>query len=344
MLVGISLITGCFSKSRLKMGTTDEGEVVEATGMAPHDSSDLLRTKRASLTDAQRNAVEKAVGVFVSARALNEQAIQIENNILAQTEGYIKKYDILKENVDGVFYKTKIRALVAIRDLEADLKKMSLLRSPELVRPRVQIVLSENIDQYANEQKPTSTMLSKELIKKGYVIVSENPDLEIQGSVVAHPFQASGLGGFVSYRARAEVKVLNAGTKEIVCSHIEEASGLGGSAELAGLKALETVGELLAEKLNQQIEDSWIQRRHLLAFVENVQNFDQVDRVKKHIESQPGVQSVVLRRYDEGMAQYEIEVGDLGSMDLARRMEKSKTVHMTVLETHPQTIHLKLHK
>src|SRR5947207_166786 len=66
-----AFLVGCAgNKSRLKLGKTSEGEVVEAEGLAPYNSKDLIATKKASLTDAQRNAVEKAVGVFVSARTL----------------------------------------------------------------------------------------------------------------------------------------------------------------------------------------------------------------------------------------------------------------------------------
>src|SRR5882672_11365248 len=123
LLAVVFSLAGCAgSRSRLKVGQNAQGEVVEAEGFAPNNPKDMIATKRASLVDAERNAVEKAVGVFVSARTLVEKAVAIENNILARTEGYIKKYDILKEGADGEFYKTKIRALVALKDLEADLK------------------------------------------------------------------------------------------------------------------------------------------------------------------------------------------------------------------------------
>src|SRR5437868_4847879 len=96
LLVAATFILGCAgSRSKLKVGQTAGGEVVEAVGYAPHNPQDMIATKRASLVDAQRNAVEKAVGVIVSARTLVDKAVAIENNILAKTDGYVKKYDIL---------------------------------------------------------------------------------------------------------------------------------------------------------------------------------------------------------------------------------------------------------
>src|SRR4051812_37593662 len=91
------LLAGCAGKSHLKVGRSADGEVVEAEGFAPNDPKDIINTKRGSLVDAQRTAIEKAVGVFVSARTMVEKAVAIENNILARTDGYIKKYDVISE-------------------------------------------------------------------------------------------------------------------------------------------------------------------------------------------------------------------------------------------------------
>jgi len=286
------MVGGCSGKSRLKMGQTDEGEVVEAVGYAPYEPKNLIATKRASLTDAQRNAVEKAVGVYISAKAMVEQAIQIENNILAKTEGYVRKFDIVKEEVEGDLYKTTIRALVALKDLEADLKDMSLLNTPELERPRVRVVISEMIDKSSTDELPASRALESVLIEAGYKVVGEDrindAELIIQGKASAHPFQSQGLGGFISYRARMTVQVVQPGTNDVIFSLSKEASGLGGSEELAALKSLETVGNLLGVELAERVETAWVKSRNLMVFVEGVETFEQVDRIKKTYPSTAG--------------------------------------------------------
>src|SRR6266478_3685841 len=83
---------------RLKVGETSEGEVVEAVGETMIDqSSDALMIKKRALAEAQKKAVEMVVGVHVSAKTLVSKAIEIQSNILARTDGYVKKYDVLKE-------------------------------------------------------------------------------------------------------------------------------------------------------------------------------------------------------------------------------------------------------
>ncbi len=347
-LLALAVLVGCAGgKSRLKLGTTDDGEVVEAEGMVPYNPKDLIATKKAALTEAQRDAVEKSVGVYVSARTMVEKAIAIENNILARTEGYVKKFDILKEGPEGEFYITRIRALVALKDLEADLKGMSLLKGPELSRPRLHVSLSEKVDKADIEDHPAQSALEKSLIGQGYTIVASsdigNAELVISGKASSFPFQSEKLGGFVSYRARLTAQVNRPGVKDVFYSITKEASGLGGNAELAGLKALESVGEFSAQELGEKILEKFGKGRTLLLFVEGVKSFGDVDRVKKHLVSQPGVGDSVLRLYDENMAQFEIQLGSsLSPSELASRLESSQSLPMQVAESSDQIIRLKL--
>ena len=246
--VVVAALTGCsWHHSRLKLGDKGaDGEVVEAEGLAPNNPKDLIGTKRASLVDAQRNAVEKVVGVYVSARTLVEKAVAIENNILAKTDGYVKKYDIIEEGPKGEFYRTRIRALVALKALQDDLKEITLADTPDLKKPRVLIDLKEDINKEAIDEKPASEAMARALTDAQFVIVdadrAKEADVIIRGKASAFPFQGEGLGGFVSYRAHLSAEAVRAGTTEVVASISQEASGLGGNNDLAGMKSLETVG------------------------------------------------------------------------------------------------------
>ncbi len=345
-VVALLLFSACAgSHSRLKIGQSSNGEVVEADGAAPYNAADILATKRSSLVDAQKNAVEKAVGVFVSGRTMVEKAVAIENNILARTDGYVKKYDIVKEWQDGGLYYTRIRALVALKDLQQDLKEMSLLGSTELSRPHVAVNITEKIQKDIVEEKPASTALQKELTDNGYNIAATEkdsipPDLVIKGTASAYPFQAEGLGGFVSYRARLTVDVTRPGTSKSVASVTQEASGLGGNAELAGLKSLEVVGHMVGEELSEELAKVWTNQKTIYLAVEAVGSFAEVDRIKKHIASQPGVKDLVLRTYDDNLAQFEVELGDVTPTELATHLEASQVVALKVIEARPDSIRL----
>ncbi|MCG3204452.1 MAG: hypothetical protein KCHDKBKB_01167 [Elusimicrobia bacterium] len=334
-------------KTRLKMGKSVEGEVVEAEGFAPHDAKDLINTKRGSLVDAQRNAIEKAVGVFVSARTLVEKAVAIENNILSRTDGYIKKYDVLSEGVvENNLYRTRIRALVAIKDLERDLKDMSLLKTTELKRPRLFIELTEQADVAISNDNTTAAALQRTLLEQGFVVVQnerkKEAEIILQGKASSFPFQSEGLGGFVSYRARVTLTAIRPGTQEVLLTVSKEASGLGGNADLAALKSFETVGELAGREIGPSLAEAWSKGKNLLVMVEGVKSFSDVERVRKHLVSQPGVQDLTLRFYDEAMAQFEVQLGSISSTELAASLEQSQTLPLKVLEAKPQALRLAL--
>jgi len=339
---------GCAgSKTRLKVGKTADGEVVESEGFAPNDPKDMINTKRGSLVDAQRNAIEKAVGVYVSARTMVEKAVAIENNILARTDGYLKKYDIVSEGLaENNLYRTRIRALVALKDLEKDLNDMSLLKTAELKRPRVAIDITEKVDKAALDEPAASTALEKSLTDQGFVIVqgdrAKEADLLIKGKASSFPFQSEGLGGFVSYRARLAVQAVRPGTEDVIASTSKEASGLGGNPDLAALKSLETVGELTGSEFGAQLTDAWSKGKNLLVFVEGIKSFADVERVRKHLVSMPGVVDMNLRLYDEGMAQFEVQLGSIQSSELAASLAASQSLALKVLETKPDTLRLGL--
>lgn len=342
------LLVGCAgSKTRLKIGKTVDGEVVEAEGFAPYDAKDIVNSKRGSLVDAQRNAVEKAVGVFVSARTMVEKAIAIENNILARTDGYLKKYDIISEGVvENNLYRTRIRALVALKDLEKDLKEMSLLKTPDLKRPRLRIDLSEQADKVVSNDATAATALQRSLMEQGFVVVQgeriKDAEIVIKGKASTFPFQSEGLGGFTSYRARLAITAVRQGTEDVILSAAKEASGLGGNADLAALKSLDTVGELTGKEIGSALAEAWSKGKNLLVFVEGVKSFSDVERVRKHLVSQPGVVDLTLRLYDEGMAQFEVQLGSIQSTELAASLEQSRSLPLKVLETKPQSLRLGL--
>lgn len=334
------------SGSRLKVGKSVDGEVVEAEGLAANDPKDLIGTKRASLTDAQRNAVEKAVGVYVSARTLVEKAVAIENNILARSDGYVKKYDILSEGPSGDLYRTRIRALVSLKEIEQDLRGLSLTNTPDLKKPRVTVDIAEDMDRLPADDASAASALQRVLSESGFVVVAQErakqADLLIRGKASAYPFQGEKLGGFVSYRARLSVQALRPGSNDVVSSVTQEASGLGGNADLAGLKALETVGELVGHELSAKLPEAWSKNKRLLVFVEGVKSFSDVERVRKHLQSQAGVNDLMMRHFDEQMAQFELELGATDSVALAAALEKSATLPLKVLETQAQNLRVQL--
>src|SRR5262249_36591460 len=116
-----------------------------------------------------------------SAKTRVDKAVAIDNNILANTEGYVKKYQILSEGRDGDYYKVKIRALVSTQKLHKDLDNIGALRAPAVGNPRVAIMLQEWIGEKPSAGKDATRTLTQGLIDKGFQVVElpankVNPD------------------------------------------------------------------------------------------------------------------------------------------------------------------------
>lgn len=77
-----------------------------------------VETRRKSLIEAQHVAVEEAIGIYLTARSKVDKSILVEDIIETKTQGRITNYKVLSRKVDGVYYKTKIKAVVSLKEPE----------------------------------------------------------------------------------------------------------------------------------------------------------------------------------------------------------------------------------
>ena len=70
-------------------------------------------TKEAALKDAYRDAIERAVGLYVDAEQMVKNDKLVNDQILTQSNAYIEKYDVVKESeTDGLF---TVRIIAIVR-------------------------------------------------------------------------------------------------------------------------------------------------------------------------------------------------------------------------------------
>jgi len=89
---------------------------VTAVGMVLNNPSEPVQSRQRSLIEAQRMAVEKAIGTMVKAHALVDKSILVESTIYTQTAGRIRQFEILTQSIDGIWMKTIIKADVDLAD------------------------------------------------------------------------------------------------------------------------------------------------------------------------------------------------------------------------------------
>src|SRR5512145_2163924 len=75
----------------------EESRTVTAEGVAVVQGDSLDIARDAAISDAQQRAVEHAIGILIDSQTQVENFQVISDNILSQTKGYIKRYNVVRE-------------------------------------------------------------------------------------------------------------------------------------------------------------------------------------------------------------------------------------------------------
>ena len=108
-----------------------ESEIVKVKGRG------VGADKTEALKDAYRDAVERAVGLYVDAKQMMKNVELVKDQILTQSNAYIERYDVAKET-------TKPNGLVEIQIL-AEVRKSALTKKISDVMPTKTFRLSDGL-------------------------------------------------------------------------------------------------------------------------------------------------------------------------------------------------------
>ena len=333
MLIGV--LVGCAS-GRLKLGQTDGGEVVEAEGWSPVDSSDPVGTKNRALIEAQKKAVEKVVGVYISAKTRVSEAVAVNQNILANVSGYVGKYEIRSEREEEGFHKTVIRALVRYEKVGKDLDKLGLIR-PDAPPGNPKIHVALDADDAAGAVR-------RSLLAKGFSVVEapdkDSADIVLRGSAQVYrlDIRDMNLGGFHSYRSRVSLEAYNPKTEAVIVVKSMEASGLDPSPGIAKKKALDAAGGLTAEKLAEELYALLSKRVDVRLQVKGLPDLNSVQGLVVALRTQPDIAMVTLASFGEKGADITVKTEGFAGEELAEILKGMKRYPMAITSVAPYLV------
>jgi hypothetical protein len=150
----------------LTVSTMAEDLVVVAQGEA---SGTGLNAKDKSIENALRNAVEKGFGVYIDSTTLTENAALISDQIVAETRGFVRSYDVLEERKENDLYITKVRAVVSLDKVwESDSLNLLLNR---MGAPRFIILSNEYIEGEPPNGHPARQKMTEVLVNRGFQLI-----------------------------------------------------------------------------------------------------------------------------------------------------------------------------
>ena len=110
--------------SSIRIGPKGEGEYVTAESLVPYDENNLKQMKKDGILAAQKEAVEKVAGIFISSATTVDQAQLVEDKIVSKTAGFIRRSHVQKSYRKGDEWYTRLKAMVLVKDI-GDIIKQS---------------------------------------------------------------------------------------------------------------------------------------------------------------------------------------------------------------------------
>ena len=347
MLIGL-LLTG--SPCQAHAQTT---ETVEAEGIATirQGNTDIARDQ--AIADAQRKAVEQAVGVLMSSESLVENYELVSDRILTQSAGYIQSYDIVNEGQSGTDYRVTIKAVIGVGNLETDVQAIQhLIRQKG--NPRLMFLVEESIQGVRNagigsgDMSQAETSLVQAFLEAGFEVVDSatvtaniNRDQAlkaVEGDAAAAAVLGNQYGADIiitakvaassgdkilntsmkSHQAAITAKVIRADTGAIITSATEQGKHAHIDDLAGGIAAIDKASHQLAETLIPRILEQWrqdIQTATTIQLMVSNVSFAQLKTLKTVLQTDiRGVKEVYQRSFQSNTARLDVEIQSTAEM------------------------------
>ena len=314
-------------------------------------------TKDAAIEQAKRDAVENGLGAYISSETV-VTATTLSDNIYSKAQGFVKKFNIVKEkkDPDGNWEITISAEVTQILDLvmQDEVAMQTLLNS--MNRPRIIFLLRE---ENLIDNTPTDfaeTKLLSMFYNKGFDVVDRQlvqalkgePDYEqaLGGNVAAAAKIAAMLGaevivigtakissggvfyGMTSGQADLNGKIVRADTGEILAV-VPNAHGKKPhiSPSTAGINAVNEAADKLGTDIIRQLIQKWsTQQSNFIKVYIVLKNadFGSYMMFQSFLQAQTvsGIRNAYSKSLNDGVAEYEVEF-EGKAMDLAMGLSQT---------------------
>jgi hypothetical protein len=312
-------------------------EDLEVTAQGEAAGSGLSGKEKAT-EDALRKAIEKGFGVYIDSTTLTENAALVSDDVIAETRGFIRSYDVLEEKEQEGVYLTRVRAVVSLDKIwESDSLNLLLKR---MGAPRFILFSSEDINGESPKGYPARQKMTEVLVGRGFKLVDSPKTGTLRGAekdeILTDPGKAIALAKdagaeiIVLLKAKAvfekqaelygkhmtyfngicETKVIQTDSGTIIAAAVGKAVRGAGSPAEAIHDSFAFSSLYASEELIKGILSAWAKYLNMGRPIEVVVTNVSVSRLANLIEalkSLEGVSSVSERKYSNRTAHLEIK-------------------------------------
>ena len=339
---------------------------VEAESLIAPISGNILATKEQGVEAAKRNAIEKAIGVWVTGQQIVAQATLIEEKIFSKVGGYIKDYKVLSQDFDGEFYKTKIWASVKQADIRKQINDLGLLIQTKTVNnPRVVVLIEESVNGSLSNTQTAATVIIAELLSKDYKVVDQeqldknkkddqmlaalrgdekaaayvaakfDAEIAVIGKLnsTVKPNPSEYLKDTMLANTTLNLKVVKTTTGEALFAVSKSGQTWDFTADAVTAKlAAKTAGEA-SKELSGTIAAKLYESASVLITVNGISSLNKLEEFRKAVRYLDGVSDARTRDFMEGTAQVELTLKYGNAQLIAAKLENLKDWKIKVDET-----------
>jgi hypothetical protein len=345
---------------------------IQAVGMSTIHKNfvDIARTK--AIDEAQRNAVEKSVGVMVSSTSEVENYQLKVDRILSESKGFIERYKIVSEGREGDTYKVLIEAVVKTEMLRDSMEAVNLLVVRKS-KPRIMVmfnssggkesVIESSIAKYflamefqvvdpelvrrdLEKETPEGTAPTPEMIMK--TGARYGAEILIFGNIENSTSKFTMNNVEMRFnRVNASAKAVKIDTGEMIASDNDVRSGPGMEDQIKRMS--DEAGLAMAKKLLAQIINRWSNELANTVIVKIVatglKTYRDLNAFKEALTSEAkGVKQLYQRYYSNQKAEIDVEMrGNAQGLadDMAAMTVNGKKVHVTEISQNRVAVRIK---
>lgn len=185
-------------------------ETVEVTGMGYIINENVEIAREKAIEDALRLSVEKVVGTIISSTETIEDGVLIEDKIYKNSAGFVKRYEIIREDYNPEYetYYITIRAQVMTAEIELELKDILMSAG------------TAKLVTYIEDPSNLSNKLKTDLINSGIELIDTNQLEDIKDrdqilNIKNDEFTETGLWFWSRYILRGKIEIKDEGIKYI---------------------------------------------------------------------------------------------------------------------------------
>ncbi|MBA4397271.1 MAG: hypothetical protein C0394_07810 [Syntrophus sp. (in: bacteria)] len=305
-------------------------EMIRAEGMASITGNRVDLARDRAVDSAQRNAVERVVGVMVSGSTEVENFQVKMDRILSESKGFIKSYKIVKEEKAGDVYEVTIDAVVETGLLKDQLEAVKLILARKS-KPRLMILFNEQ----AQKDAIAEAAMARYFMSQGFKLIAAGAARKNRDVQALHDSADSRQMTGIAQRYGAEVLILGrveAASKSFKMGDVEVQSSdvavsvkvvNGDTGEILASDSTNRKGEFktvtesasvdLAKQMKEEILERWSSELTntltVKLVVTGLHDYGDLSRFKDVLNTEVrGLKEMQQRSYASGQVELDLEI------------------------------------